>query len=481
MKNKYLHRISSVLAVCLVITLLSGCGQTSVAETNKIEPMEAEKVLSYSFDITGGDDVMPLVGYYGPYRTPYGHNGNGFADNLTDEWYQAVAECGINVISYPQIDYASAPDAVMKSLELAEKYGIAQAVKNSKITENFDITKEEAIKYSKEYVNHPAFAGHYLYDEPGNAGYFSYLTNLSQLNNLDKILTGDSNRWNYLNLLGCGKWEEAASYADYFKEYCETMNNPVLCYDNYELFDPEDENRNDHSNLIWNMALAWKYAKEYDKVLWVYVATGGQFNDAGAQLESKPYHPNEGQFDWAVNLSLVLGAKGINYFTLSQPYHFSYGAEAGEFDFQRNGIIGADGSKTQWWHYAKNINKHIATIDEVLMNSVSKGIVVAGEKAKYDCRYITEEMYCDSSMVLGTSWRELAEISGDAIVGCFNYQGKTALYVMNYDANYAQKVDLKFTQKCDVKVIQNAETSYVKGNGIPLDLAAGEGVLLVFE
>ena len=475
-----MRRLSSVLVTILVLTGTAGCSQLTHKKTSSIEPMEVEEVASYSFDIIGGNDVMPLVGYYGPYRTSYGYNGNNFADNLTDEWYQTVADCGINVLSNPQIDYASAPDAVMKSLDLAAKYGIAQAVWNTNITGNFDITTEQAVKYRKEYAKHTAFAGHYIYDEPGNSGYKSYLTNMSQLTNVTKALSVDLGEWNYLNLLG-GDLQDAAAYSEYLKEFCETMNNPILCYDHYQVFSPVDEDRDDHSRYLWNMAIAWKYAKEYNKTLWGYVAAGGQHNDATAQIESLPYHPNEGQFDWCVNLLLAFGTKGINYFTVSQPYFFSYGADVDEFDFQRNGIIGADGSKTQWWYYTKNINKHIAAIDEVLMNSVSKGIVVTGEKATYDSRYITEENFCDSSMVLGTSWRELEEISGDTVVGCFNYQGKTALYVVNFDADYAQKVDLKFVKECNVKVIQNAGTGYFKGSGMTLDLAAGEGVLLVFE
>ena len=169
MKSKYLRGISSVLAAVFLLTGVTGCSQ----KTASIEPMEIEEVFSYSFDAIGGKDVMPLIGFHGPYRTSYGYNGNNFADNLTDEWYQAVADCGINVLSAPRIDYASAPDAVMKSLNLAAKYGIVQTVWNSNITGNFDITVEQAVKYRKEYANHPGFAGHYVYDEPGNSGYFS--------------------------------------------------------------------------------------------------------------------------------------------------------------------------------------------------------------------------------------------------------------------------------------------------------------------
>ena len=43
-------------------------------------------------------------------------------------------------------------------------------------------------------------------------------------------------------------------------------------------------------------------------------------------------------------------------------------AESTDFDFERNGIIGAWGNKTQWFYYAKDIQPHIAAIDEVCHN-----------------------------------------------------------------------------------------------------------------
>ena len=81
----------------------------------------------------------------------------------------------------------------------------------------------------------------------------------------------------------------------------------------------------------------------------------------------------------------------------------------------------------------------------------------------------------------GNSWRELASITGDAIVGCFNYQGKTALYVVNYDTEYAQKIPLTFQDTYNIKVVQDAKESYVKADQLTLDMKAGDGVLLVFE
>lgn len=128
-----------------------------------------------------------------------------------------------------------------------------------------------------------------------------------------------------------------------------------------------------------------------------------------------------------------------------------------------------------WYNFAQNINKHIEVIDEVLMNSVNKGVIITGEQAKKDMELAT------SCVIDSGAFQELLSVTGDAMVGCFNYNGKTALYVVNYSMEYAQHITLNLNEAHDVTVMQNAETSYVNAKNLQLDMAAGEGVLVVIE
>ena len=99
--------------------------------------------------------------------------------------------------------------------------------------------------------------------------------------------------------------------------------------------------------------------------------------------------------------------------------------------------------------------------------------MVSGEMAKEETKglqYIME----------GTQWREVADVAGDAMIGCFNYQGRTALYVVNYDWEYAQKITLDLQDTYKMSIIQNTEESKVETNKLILDLKAGEGALVVF-
>ena len=110
----------------------------------------------------------------------------------------------------------------------------------------------------------------------------------------------------------------------------------------------------------------------------------------------------------------------------------------------------------------------------VKADSVNKGVIVSGEQAKADMSLTTCE-------IKDGTFNQLKSVTGDAMVGCFNYQGKTALYVVNYSMEHAQKITLTFDGSQNVKMIQNAEESYVKGKALTLDMAAGEGILLVLE
>lgn len=47
-----------------------------------------------------------------------------------------------------------------------------------------------------------------------------------------------------------------------------------------------------------------------------------------------------------------------------------------DYDFDRNGLIGADGTTTKWFDYAKAMNAQIAAVDDVLMAATLEGYVI---------------------------------------------------------------------------------------------------------
>ena len=78
-------------------------------------------VPSLTYDSLGGDEVMPIAGFYGPYND----------DNITDKVYKWIKDAGINLITYYNNDYNNDPNRVLNNLALAEKYGIGLYIKDS--------------------------------------------------------------------------------------------------------------------------------------------------------------------------------------------------------------------------------------------------------------------------------------------------------------------------------------------------------------
>lgn len=457
----------SLIGNCVGLLTWNGAG-VEVATPKTVMPMATENAPSLSFDIVGGDDVMPIAGYYGPYLSSYSHNGEPQPAMINDKYYSAIQDCGVNLICFSTTDYEYTPASVMDMLALGEKYGIGHFVTDTAISKGGLPIVEVATRI-RNYSGSDSFCGVHIVDEPYLKGVIGDGTNdmtdyapvFEQLKELG-INAGS-------NLLPRWVFYSDADFQTYLDQFQETCPTPYLSFD-YYVFDK----KSNAADYFYNLSTFRQRASEADIPLWVFIQAGSQWNNTGESITStKPYYPDEGQFDWNVNTSLAYGAKGIQYFPIIQPFYFAW-AENDTLDLQRNGMIGAWGEKNQWFYYAKNMKSHIRAIDEVLMNSVSKGVIVTGQQAEND----NAKSNC---LIEGTSWRELADINGNTLTGCFNYQGKTAIYVVNYDMEQAQNVGLKFHNTYSFSVVKNGQKTRHTGSAIELPMQAGEGVLIVFE
>lgn len=471
MKFKYIKRgLSAVLATTMLLNI---CGCSQQQEAVAIEPMEVEEVYSLYFDALGGKDVMPITGYYGPLWETTSFDGINLPELITDDVFQKISDCGINMIHHLSTNYNQTPELVYKTLELGEKYNVGICVTDDKIRYSRGedaLTLEEVDERLNCYQNYPAFVGAYIVDEPGSPIYRADVGESRYVEHYQSIMQnlGKLGVFGSVNQLTPGD-EEREALKEYLDYYCTNFSPMNLSWD-YYLFD-KNHNRD---RWFYSLDTFAEYGDKYKLPQWVYVQAGAQWNDGQNKFESDEYFPTEGELFWNVNILLASGVKGIMYFPLVQPHYFAWSIDPA-YDFQRNGLIGAAGNKTQWWYYAKEANAQVAAVDHVLMNSVCKGVITTCEEAEKDmksCSYLPME---------GTSWRELADVKGNAYIGCFNYQGKTALYVVNYETKYAQKITLDLQDSYDMTVIQNAEESHVNANKLTLDMKAGEGALIVFE
>lgn len=463
MKNRCLMRGLAILLAGSML-VLSACQKE---EPVSMELMEKEEVYTLGFDALGGRDVMPLSGYYGPLPNNYSINAQNVPDYYTDEMWQSFADCGINLINHSYTFYDLEPELAVKMLEQGEKYDVGVFVTDATFTTGGEKNTYLADEAITQYSDYPAFCGLFIVDEPSTPYFMAsakkdianYVSTFEETNKLGIVGKG--------NLFPIYNEQDEESYRQYVDEYCSTCKPPFLGFDNYVW------ETNNKLAYFLNMDIIREYADKYQMPFWSFIQAGAQFNDAAENFDSESLWPTEGQFYWNVNTTLACGAKGIMYFPLIQPYYFAY-AESTEFDFQRNGLIGAWGNKTQWWYYAQNINRHITEVDTVLMNAVNKGVIVSGEMAIADTAG-------RAFLMEGTSWRELQSVEGNAMIGCFNYNGKTALYVTNYETEYAQKITLTLQDSYNMSVTQDAKLTHINGDTLELDMKAGEGVLVVFD
>lgn len=466
--------IKCVVFICTVLLITGICG----ACNGNIEPMPPEMSNAVLFDFIGGEDVMPIAGYFGPYYEE--HDDGTYLDYITDECWKAISECGINLISFAPVDYTEYPDKVIENLEFAEKYNISLIVTDmdiEKLALNEVVTEDDILSRLTELSEYPAFGGIFLIDEPctdyflpeGEMESWRYLDYWSSL---APVINQEVGLFTYTNAYpSC---DSGAEYERYLNDFADALQPQYIQFDRYPFYSDKDAGACEYFR---DLAIVRKVAQERGLAFWAFIQAGGQWNDAGVPFDSyTPYYPTEGQMDWSINTALAFGAQGIDIFPLIQPYGYA-DAVSQEHDFERNGIIGASGEKNQWFYYLQSISKQIKAVDEVLMKSVNKGVLAVCDAAQAELAQAKEY----GAVLDGCSWRELEAVSGNVLIGCFNFDGKTALYVVNYSTSSEQSIELSFKKKAKMTVTQNGVSHDTNTDILELDLTAGEGVLVVIN
>lgn len=521
MKNKVKKLISFVMLgvmSCVGTTLLSACSSKKnqidadvrlysdgmeYVTTEKGTPVEYS---SLSFEYLGGSDVMPIGGFYGP--TTYGAgsiDGNVFKETISDEVFDAISDCGVNMIVYGR-EMWGVSGANELILDLCEKYGIGYFMQleyvesqlgghtTSYPVEDMELNTDAGVAKLQSILDdltkngtRKCVIGIHGKDEP----FLHEVRNLSVF--LDVFNNKLENNYGlkvFGNMLGhwSGEWTmfgttSGTLASDYYDYYFDAVNPSMMSVTQYPWGWEQEPYAlsSAYRSLFDGLALYRMYSEKYDVPFWRMMQAGGNWNDAMAWIESGTPYPTEGQILMDVNAALAFGAKAIQYFPLVEPIYFAY-EEGGTYDFDRNGLIAANGSKTRWWYYAKRANQQVQAVDEYLMNAANLGIIVHGDDARK--LMIDGNTYAElANPYLETEkFRQLTDIAGDdCFIGCFDYKGGTALYVVNYSCESKSNVTLKFDGNYRYNVIQRAESCDVVGTAIPLTLDAGEGALIVLK
>lgn len=425
-------------------------------------------VPAVSYDYLGGDEVMPIVGYYGPFKTS---NGNF----ISDEVMELVKDSGVNMVNFTQ-NYWGSPYTnlnVLNEIEQYTKHGIGYFTNHYNwIT---DTTIDEQIAAMSQYANYGAVIGSHLTDEPK-------ADTIANWYELSAYLNKYTNTNGFINLVPEDNPSVSDSYDTYWSNYVANANPKVLSVDDYPFNDSADEGVTNATGYFKTLATARANAGT-DRPFWYYVQAGGDF--AGNWLTTnEALLPTEAETYWNVNTALAFGAKGIEWFPLLQPTAYATATDDST-NYDKNGLIGAnadsdvENAKTDYYDTAVIANKQIAAVDAVLMKASSKGVIATGGYAASQTNGLVGMIDASATTKLESVTAE--DTTNGALVGCFDYKDTEAYYVVNYSVDAEQDIVLAFNDKYSYRVINyNGETT-ANGATALLTIPAGEAVLVVME
>lgn len=464
-------RIFATLFAALLVgvaAIAAGCGGEN-GENYKLT--EKGTSLSYgSLDMHGlGTDVMPISGFIGP-TDLYNLNGYSYPSIVTDEVYERLAEAGVNVIVESKYDLAQLGKGTQleNALELAEKHGIYYLMTDTDLihVDGGFVAEAEIMEQRLEsvYKEYPALTGIYVRDEPSVKLFETVKT--AQENFAAANESTGTNYTSYSNLFPptsgtqlSGDPDKGVSYDTYLNEFCKT-SPPFLMYDLYPF-----EGLDGAISATWftQLNLYREKAEELNVPYWLWLQAGGQWPDAPSKRL-----PNEAEILWSIGTSLAMGAKGMGYFPLCMPPEYVvWGIESP----YNAGLINQFGTANAYWYYAVKAAKQIQAADGVLMKSKSMGLISHGESP---CTMRGDYLL--------TSFRELTGVEGDScVIGCFDYQGGTALYLVNNSTQSTGDFTLKFSDNYGYDIVRRGQTSFRSGKFLDFSLEAGESVLITLR
>lgn len=485
---KKLRNLLLIMLCAMLAVIATGCGSSDGMEIigektkyTKSTVRTAETYYSLTFENLGGKDVMPIGTWWGPYDLSKDTiNGVVVPDYITDEYYELLSASGINYVAAIPMDWATNRSRSVQNMELAAKHNIGMFLTDSYLTTPRTLAQTEA--RLAQYSHYSSYLGAHLFDEPG-ANKFDTIAQINdvygQVINADVYPTYTNLHPNYARPTNLsGDPEKGISYEEYVRGFADT-GTKFISVDHYPYHAAADKGTIDVAGDYYdNLSVIRMVANEYEVPWWSFVQAGGQW-EAFQNKPSDPIHPSEGETMWNINTNLAYGAKAIQYFCFLQPNQFSdaYQSE----DYNRNGMLGVAGNINQWYYYIQNANVQIQAAAPVLMNSAHMGILATGltlqqipnrDRLNFPYRELT------GATAVGTDGAEIAE---GIMMGAFDYEGRTALYVVNCSDTKKQQVTLKFDKKYGYDVVQRGVSVGVAAQNLVLTLEKGEGALVTLR
>ena len=241
------------------------------------------------------------------------------------------------------------------------------------------------------------------------------------------------------------------TYDQYVETFLQKLQPQFLSYDYYGT---NKAFPNVSDGYLEQLYINSKFAHQYKVPLWPFI----QACEYGGSTRV----PNDVDIYWQVNVSLAYGAKAIQYFCYFQPIEFSAVGYEGSF-------IDKNGNRTAIYYAGQNINKQIARMDHILMNSTLM------------CQMAFNNSPCKIEQDnLVTEFREIKSVTtnDDLLVGCFDYCGKSVFYFVNNNLTENCSATINFTDYVEAGLYYMKTDDLFQGESLEISLEPGQGVLV---
>ncbi len=342
--------------------------------------------------------------------------------------YAEIAESGIKM-AYTLHDENKDFDMLKRALDAAYKNGIKIMVSLPAGNRKASLETVEKTK------DHPAVIGYNMGDEPGSDAFkqFGSLRDkIKETVSEDKIimcnmLPNYAPEWVY----GSYKDIEGTKYQVFLEKYMQIVKPDVLSFDHYPFMASKESDFGRVGLMLSNLSDIRNTGTKYNVDTWGFVQNSSW---AGTRI------PNEDELRFVCHLHLIFGLKSYSYFLYCQP-SASKGAE-GIFE----GMLTYEGEKTDIYYRVQKQNNDLKAMKGVFLNYDHKGFVVHNLADEHK-NSIDEALIMDS-------YNELKSVKseGKILTGCFDKEGKTGLYVMNFDYTQKNKATLNLDGKNSFKV-----------------------------
>lgn len=269
---------------------------------------------------------------------------------------------------------------------------------------------------------------------------------------------------------GFSSWEE------YLRYFCSELRPAYLSFDFYPWYiNPDSGDVTYRPGYIKNLSVAKKVADDYRIPLWSCKQCG--VYQEYLPLDKLKHIPGENEFRWQTSVDLSYGVKGFTYFPLCGDV-LGYAPQSGKDEYF--GLFsGYDRLPNIYYTYAKNFGKHLKNVQSVLINAAHEGVIISGDAREAD--YV--KTAGNGEWIRSGSYYELDGVSSTAgaWTGCYNYNGKTVLYVTNDSCDGDNTVTLNFNDNYGYAVYRGEDVVSESGKNLTLNLLPGEGAMVTLK